>query len=312
MVRLDSDDEQAAHPVDATTAPQPSTTKVQADKPDTPATGDADNSKAPLATVEARFEIPKPAETKQDVFGTTEKLAPHRALRETAPNSLPPKIQAETKSPKKVRIDLPPEHVPEASAVSGGTTSQAVLTNGHTAPSAEGQSPRIATEIATPIRLSASTRFSTPSVSSSRKRSLLGEKIQSSERKRLRASVMSDRRDSGRIESMERDENPDTVMASTTIPRARILVEPTQVAPPRPAGPMLTAEEFQEKVELGKTVIERQKEEYKRNIGQLCAVYGMGPIEMAKEINSLPRRKGAAGEMYWADVSKGLKEKFGR
>lgn len=269
--------------------------------------------------------IPVPiARPNEDIFGSTGNRLP--SAKQPTVNDHFPTTRSLSKSPKKVRIDIGPDNIPmssstvnnEAPPVHTPAPKEVATASAGTSASRSRHVEELAKELSTPRRLSATARFSTPGVSSSHKRSLIDGMIQSSERKRQRASLSrSERRKSGPVAESQEDETPDTVMASTVIPpRAQVIPDstlpPASTPPLRPPAPVVTLEEWQANVATGKTVVERQKEEYKKNIQIRCDTYGLTPAELVRAMDRLPRKKGAAGDMYWADVDRGLKEKFGR
>ena len=231
-------------------------------------------------------------------------LPPRHAL------ALPASPRAESRSPKKVRLDIEPSPEghgppsPAASASRDGSPSHFLVRDIRdiTKPTRPRQS--LPAHLAgTPERI-AHPRFSTP-ILTPRKRSLMQDHMLSSEKKKRRRSL-------DPVQAIA--QQPDFVLASTTFPPAR--VQDPNAAPPPPIiprsgiPPPMTQEERHNRILSGQAVALRHRDEYKRHVTQLCGKYGISPRDVSDFVNAMPKRRNATGELYWRDVDAGLHERF--
>jgi len=227
--------------------------------------------------------------------------------------------RSDGRSPKKVRLDLEPSiesvlHSPHQRqsepSESRSNAANAVGRDVHeiTRPTHGSETMSPASPRRTPDRSVRANQTSSPVAHQSTplRRSLVHDNIMSSERKRRRSM---DKQRSSVTPSL--GSQPDVVLANTVFPPARVQVEPLPPPPPF-TGPYLSDNERTEQILAGQRLIQQKKDEYKANIQKFCDRYGLGPGELMALVNEMPKRRAMAGAVYWADVEKGLVEKFGR
>jgi hypothetical protein len=118
-----------------------------------------------------------------------------------------------------------------------------------------------------------------------------------------------------------REQSPDKVYVMTSIPPSPRLARagsgasasasaspfpPTQKQ--RDKSPPLSNRERIDKINQGREVVQRVREQYRAKIGMLGEKYGVGPAELGGIVTGLAKSGGGA---YWDDVEKGLEALFG-